>query len=280
MTDLGKLTPKRHTHIYGPKTPETLENHLAATITEYSQDYFRWLIEFGAVYVNHKRQTLRTTPVHAEDVIRVHFSPKRYPLDRQDLKARIIHENDEFIIVDKPSGLPMHPTLDNLAENLIAGFATQLFVTHRLDVPTSGLVLLAKTKEYQKLFNQLLTDRKVSKLYVASVEKNIPPQEVVHYMLDSVRAPKEVFLTPPVGTKSFECRLILRSTKKISNNNYELEIQLLTGRTHQIRAQLSALGAPILGDEMYGGSPATTFGLRAVSLSFVCPLKGTPYFFQ
>src|SRR4029079_6682078 len=106
-------------------------------------------------------------------VVRIHLEPKRYSVDREDLRRRIVFENENFVVVDKPSGLPMHPTLDNLRENLLWAFENRYFLTHRLDVPTSGLVVLAKTKKYQSLFNTLISERKVRKLYEALTHKPV-----------------------------------------------------------------------------------------------------------
>lgn len=271
-TDWGKASVKKPYEFFkGPDSSGTLGEFLKDRVTQ-----AQWLIRFGAVYVNSKRGIDEMQEISNADIIRVHTSPKRYDLDRDDLRARVVYENNDYLIIDKPSGLPMHPTLDNLYENLISGFDRQLYVTHRLDVPTSGLVLVAKTKQYQTAFNQIILERKVKKLYEACVTGEVGVGELVHYMKKTVSAPKIVVKEKPDDMSEWqECRLFIHTI--IQNR---LSIELLTGRTHQIRAQLAFEGAPILGDEMYGGSKSPFFGLRSTSLSFKCPLTGDFKSFQ
>jgi 23S rRNA pseudouridine1911/1915/1917 synthase len=262
----GALSPpKPCEHFKGPSTSQCLDAFL-------EEKSFRPLIEFGAVYVNRARVIDPQFIVGAEDVIRIHVNPKRYILDKEKIRSRIVFENDNFIVVDKPSGLPMHPTLDNLYENLLYAFEVPVYVTHRLDVPTSGLVVVAKTKKYQSLFNKLISERKLRKIYEAIVTKALEPQVLTHYMKSTLTAPK-VFGFKPGDDEStwFECRLAIRSCVENLDGTFKLNIELLTGRTHQIRGQLALVGAPILGDEMYGGPANGTFGLRAISLEFICP---------
>jgi len=272
----GTLTPpKPYEFFRGPLLNQPLEIFLA-------EKSLSSLIEFGAVYVNHSRVIDPRVIIGSEDVIRVHLKPKRYSLDKEKVQARIIFENDNFIVVDKPSGLPMHPTLDNLYENLLYAFEVPVYVTHRLDVPTSGLVVVAKTKKYQSLFNKLLSERRLRKCYEALVERPVKLGELVHFMKSTVAAPKIFALQPDVesGSTWLECRLIVQSCLENGEGKFKLEIELLTGRTHQIRGQLALEGAPILGDEMYGGKPHSHFGLCATALSFVCPIQGSDMSFK
>ncbi len=275
----AKSEPPRNIHI--PGLPSCT---LAETVAREIQDGARaqWLISFGAVYLNHIRQTDGSVPVIPTDIIRVHLDPKRYGVNRDDIRNRIVFENEDFVVVDKPSGLPMHPTLDNLQENLISAFDFKAYVTHRLDVPTSGLVVIAKTKTYQTLFNNLVARRELKKIYQAFV-KTPPPRLGIwrHYMKVTDRAPKEVLGVEEVPEGDHEnydeCLLEIlstvpyRSTKEMDGTGHLLTIELLTGRTHQIRAQLSKIGSPILGDELYGGTPAREFGLHAAKIQFICP---------
>jgi len=264
-TPVGKLSPQKpYCYFKGPSERQSLELFLGGKVLP-------WLIEFGAVYVNHKRVVDPAFNVDPEDVIRVHTNPKRYNLDKEKIRSQITFQNEHFLVVNKPSGLPVHPTLDNLYENLLCAFEFPVYVTHRLDVPTSGLVVVAKTKMYQAVFNKLLLERKVSKVYEAQVEKFVAPGEYIHYMQKTVTAPKSFSHSDNGG---LECRLIVHSCDKKENNTFKLIIELLTGRTHQIRGQLALEGAPIIGDEMYGGQPAVLFGLKATTLSFKCPFSG------
>lgn len=253
------------------------------------------LCELGSVYVNDSRSTDSAKSLSVGDRVRVHLEPRRYDLPKF-LKSRIKKENDGYLLVDKPSGLPVHALVDNLRENLIAGLETELglklFITHRLDIETSGLLILAKTPEAQAAINAKFHERLWKRTYIALTEKPLTVGRHVHFMEKSPKAPKHVYDFERAG--SLRCELeVLNSLRRdeahsISSDTssanrdqssivptsrvssvrgrewhirgtapypyYENEIQLLTGRTHQIRAQLSALGAPILGDQAYGST--------------------------
>jgi 23S rRNA pseudouridine1911/1915/1917 synthase len=280
---VGALAPPKHYAFFaGPTEPQELLSFLAKKLPELEQGKLQWLIEFGAVYKNQSRILDAGSAVNPSDTVRVHFDPRRYDVDFEDLQRRIIFQNADFIIINKPSGLPMHPTLDNLNENLISGLKQKAYVTHRLDVPTSGLVLVAKTPEYQTLFNKLVSQRELKKTYLARTMKPIEPNLYRHYMKETVRAPKEVARELPkcsaeLKDKWSECLLRVLDCQRLKSGGFEVKIQLLTGRTHQIRAQLSFEGAPLIGDEMYGGIIHDQFGLHASELVFTCPKTGSAY---
>lgn len=212
------------------------------------------LLSFGAIYVNGVR-TRQDCEVDREDDLRVHFQPKPYPVPET---IDVIYEDDDFLAIDKPSGLPTHPTLDNYVEN--ASYQMQLrlqrklWVTHRLDIGTEGVLILAKTSEAQVAFNRLLADRKIQKIYRAITEKPIPIGRYEHHMEIDGPTPKRVFAQPTPQS----CHAILNVTKSWElNEGFACEVSLETGRTHQIRAQLSFLGGPILGDVLYGSTRTT-----------------------
>jgi 23S rRNA pseudouridine1911/1915/1917 synthase len=220
----GKPTLKKPYEFFkGPKGVTSLGAFLKDNV-----DQSLWLIPFGAVYVNSKRVMDESFLVSEADTIRVHTMPKRYPLDRGHLKDCIVEETENFVVVNKPSGLPMHATLDNFHENLISGFDRPLYITHRLDVPTSGLVLLAKTKEYQTAFNHLLFERRVKKIYGAKVSGFLKKGIYTHYMQKTVTAPKILVKEKPQDLSLWqECKLLV-----VDGEGGFYKIELLTGRTH------------------------------------------------
>lgn len=235
------------------------------------------LIELGAVYLKGERVVDSQCSVGPGDYVRVHTTPRRFDLSFIQERDLIVFQNDDFIVVNKPSGVPVHATVDNKRENLVSylqkKLATSIFVTHRLDNPTSGLLVLALNPQFQKVFNAKLRSGRVQKKYWARVSGEdlaeiSTPKTLIHYMEPSPRAPKVVSREKRVGW--YECRLRIENAQKMMSGFTDLEITLETGRTHQIRAQLSFEGYPILGDVMYGGAPdqPETIALKSYAISF------------
>ncbi len=210
-----------------------------------------WL-RFGSVYVDGLRTRADQT-LKPQQLIRLHTRRKTYVAHPLTLSDRLIFQNEDFLVLDKPAGLPTHPTLDNYLENAKVMLENELgipiYVTHRLDVATQGLLLMAKSKNAQAQINKLFSKRKVEKFYRCLTDKPLTPGRLEHFMDMDSRIPKslEVFERPGL----VNCLLEILSCKK-SGAYYLSEIRLLTGRTHQIRAQLSFVGAPIVGDKAYG----------------------------
>ena len=125
-------------------------------------------------------------------------------------------------------------------------------VVHRLDRPVSGVLVLAKKKSTLKLLNQQFAEHRTTKRYKAIVSQrpSADSATLTHYIYVNNKFKKAEIYTSP-RKDAHECRLIYRVEKALKNG-YLLDIQLLTGKFHQIRAQLSFIGCPILGDEKYG----------------------------
>ncbi len=197
-----------------------------------------------------------------------------------NLKLEIILETAQYIVVRKTAGINVE-RWDGFAsvEMMVYDYLkTQkpksepfVGIVHRLDRAVSGVLLLAKKKNALKILNEQFAQHRTQKKYHAIVE-NRPTKdnaELRHFLYVNNKLKKaEVFDQAQKDTH--ECRLKYRFLKKVENG-YLLDIELLTGKFHQIRAQLAAIGCPIVGDEKYG---AITFfqkdaiALNAYQLSF------------
>ncbi len=211
------------------------------------------LFSLGSIFVNKKRVFI-DQPLFPSDYIRVHTHPKRYEVEAIDWRNRVIFEKDNFILINKPTGVPVHATLDNCIENvsyqLSRFLGYPLFVTQRLDVAVSGLLILAKTPQFQSDFNRYLSLRRVTKHYHALTQFQPKLGIHTHFMEKSPWAPK--VLSSESSPNRLQCDLEILSSIQLGNI-FDSCIHLITGRTHQIRAQLSFLNCPILGDSTYGG---------------------------
>lgn len=252
---------------------------------ELSPSRAEFLRQFGAIYLNDKR-CLENVHIEQGSYLRVHQNPRRFPIEVFSWPEQKVFEDEDLIVLNKPSGLPVPATVDNLHENIAALLAQatghDIHVTHRLDMGTSGLLILAKNKNAQAAINKSLMQGEVQKFYRARVHgQNLPMGEWLHFMEPSPRAPKNVSFTQKPGW--IPCRLKVMDQTELTDGFSEVIIELITGRTHQIRAQMSAAGFPIVGDRAYGSALKWTdkecWDLQAFYLS-VPLLNGERKFFH
>lgn len=203
---------------------------------------------------------------------------------------QILYEDNHLIVINKAVGEIVQgdktgdkPLLDKVKAYIKKKYNKPgevfLGLVHRLDRPTSGIVIFARTSKALSRMNKLFQDKAVKKFYWAIVD-NPPPEEsgtLVHYLKKNEKQNKSYASDKQkAGTKkaSLSYRLIGRT-----NRYYLLEIELHTGRHHQIRAQLAKIGLHIKGDLKYGFSRSNPDGgihLHARKVEFIHPVKKEP----
>jgi 23S rRNA pseudouridine1911/1915/1917 synthase len=206
------------------------------------------------------------------------------------MSLQVLFEDNHLIAVVKQPGQTVQPepgkptSLEDEVKEFIKEKYNKpgdvfLGVIHRLDMPVSGIVLFARTSKALTRMNELFKNRKIDKIYEAKVEgKPLHNTDTLTHFL--VREEKKNITRAHIrpvpnsekATLSFE-------VKYVNNSNSILRIKLLTGRKHQIRAQLGAINCPIVGDIKYGASKAnedTSIALAAVELSFEHPVTKVP----
>lgn len=199
---------------------------------------------------------------------------------------RILYEDNHLIAVNKTAGelVQPDPSGSPALEDLLKEYIRQrdnkpgnvfLGVVHRIDRPVSGVVIFAKTGKALVRMNEMIKNRAIRKIYWAIVEA-VPPTEegvLTHYLVRDGKTNKSRVYPGPVK-EAKEARLNYRYLAG-SKNYHLLEVELLTGRHHQIRAQLAAIGCPIRGDLKYGAARSNRDGsisLHARSLEFMHPI--------
>jgi 23S rRNA pseudouridine1911/1915/1917 synthase len=208
----------------------------------------------------------------------------------------VVHDDDEIVVVDKPVGVAAHPSVGWTGPTVLGGLAAAGFtvstsgaseragIVHRLDVGTSGLMVVAKTERAYTLLKQAFRERTVEKIYNAVVQGHPDP------LTGTVDA--------PIGRHpSSDWKFAVVVDGKPSVTHYEtveafpaaslLEVHLETGRTHQIRVHMAAQRHPCVGDATYGADPtlSATLGLtrqwlHAVQLGFRHPGTGEPVVYR
>ncbi len=201
--------------------------------------------------------------------------PKLSPSALASIPLRILHDAGDFIVVDKPAGLPTHPGTghsDCLTARLSALFPEAPFAptpAHRLDKDTSGLIAVALTYADLIRLQEALRTRQADKRYLAWVAGSWPRGEPVllEDLLEKQGRPGQEKMAVGSG-KAAAARVLGLTQNTIHGQDFSLvEVELLTGRTHQIRTQLSSRGHPIVGDGKYGGPPGPGLLLHAWKLT-------------
>ena len=228
------------------------------------------LIRKKVFKINGKRMTEEDYFLKEKDVLEIFLSEETIdtlikpfiPVKPEKLGLDIVFEDDEILVLNKPKGVLTHPdkteyknTLATMVHFYLKDLCTNTFrpaPVHRLDKNTSGVVIFAKTYEALKKYNHLMRERAVEKYYIC----------VVHGHLKKAGEVKGYLIKDEVQNK---VRIVSRDTDegKCCHSKYKplkqfgdytlVEVELLTGRSHQIRASMQLLGHPIVGDLKYGG---------------------------
>ncbi len=196
----------------------------------------------------------------------------------------ILYESKWVLAVNKPAGLlversPHYPSVEDWAATYVGTQERKPYIgiVHRLDRPVSGVLLLAKRKAALKDLNVQFREKRVEKSYLAIVENapSKPSDIITHWLQKDQREKRAIAFAKPQNDAS-ECRLRYQLLEQHAQG-FVLEVHPHSGKFHQIRAQLAAIGCPIVGDAKYGGSlpyQPEAIALHAWKLRFVEPMTG------
>lgn len=238
----------------------------------------------GGVYLN-GRLAYITERVQLGDRLRIEFADSKTNLEPQHLPLNIIYEDQALLVINKPPNMAVYPTRSYPADTLANALAyhwqqqnldRKVRLLHRLDRETSGTIVVAKEPyAYQILVSQL-RNHTLKRCYLAIV-KGIPDQEqgIINQPIDRVVHGEGHALKRTVASEGKEAVTSYR-VRQVYGDLSLLELELVTGRTHQIRVHLEWLGHPIIGDSMYY-QESDLIGrqaLHAWSVEFVHPRSG------
>lgn len=226
------------------------------------------------------------TPLKPGDIITINFG---YPeiqeniVSNKDIKFDILFEDDWLLIVNKPSNMPVHPTMRHYEDTLSNGIKTyygsinlnkKIRLVNRLDKDTSGIVIIAKCEYIQEQISKQMQQNIFKKEYLALVNGNLELTEDFKTINSPIKR-KADSIIERVVSEDGEKAITKYKVIKNFNGYSEVKIQLLTGRTHQIRVHFASIGHPILGDSLYGEETnlINRQALHAKKICFIHPIS-------
>jgi 23S rRNA pseudouridine1911/1915/1917 synthase len=253
---------------------------VVADRTQTSRSFASKLIEDGKVSLDGKILQKPSKRISGDANLKIDFNKN---VKYAKLKLNVIYEDEDCLVVDKPSGVLTH---SKGAFNPEATLATWLQeksstldkddqrsgIVHRLDRGTSGVIILAKNEEAQKHFQKQFAKRNVKKTYVALVPGTVSPQEaVIDIPVARNNADPKRFKVSKFGKPAQTLYKTLKTFTFQGKEYTEVELKPKTGRTHQIRLHLKYLDKPIIGDDFYDGLKADRLYLHAIELEITMP---------
>ena len=244
-----------------------LDAYLASQVEGWSRARLQRLIESEDVLVNGK-PAKPSYKLRADDEIEVELiAPPSSVFTPEPIPIEVVHEDETLVVVNKPAGLVVHPAAGihtgTLANGLAyhfqqlpdSGAGVRPGIVHRLDRDTSGLLVVAKTEAALEHLSDQFRDRTVFKSYVALVHGRVNTDTG---RIDQPLARDASNRTRMAVVRGGRSALSLYRVRQRFNRFTLLDVELKTGRTHQIRVHLAWLKHPVVGDETYGGGRDNT----------------------
>lgn len=260
-----------------------LDQFLAAQVPDLSRRKARVLLEIGGVFVDRARVKVASRKVREGQMVEVVLGGAFDRATKKTGKAArdkdegtlkehsLVFEDEHILIVEKPAGLLTAPTPEsdrgNLADRLSRERKMRIFVVHRIDLDTSGILVFAKSEDSNRVLSDTFREHKIKRQYQAIVAGAWPD--------DLVRIDEEV--SGKSAVSHFEV------VERFGDRATLLNVQLETGRTHQIRIHTSGVGHPVLGDKQYGNVSDLApprMALHARLLAFAHPDSGEARSFE
>ena len=243
-----------------------LDAFLASQIEGWSRARLQKLIENEDVLVNGKPSKSSYKLREGDDLEIELTAPPTTDFAPENISIDVVYEDDTLVVVNKPAGLVIHPAAGTPSGTLANALAYHFQklpdragvrpgIVHRLDRDTSGLLVVAKTDSALENLSDQFRDRTVFKCYIALVHGRVSP--------DSGKIDQPLARDPSNRTRMAVVRggrnaLTLYRTRRSFDRFTLLDVELKTGRTHQIRVHLAWLKHPVVGDETYGGGRDNT----------------------
>ncbi|XRG79307.1 RluA family pseudouridine synthase [Rossellomorea sp. GAMAL-10_SWC] len=242
----------------------------------------------GKITINGEEKTVRTM-LKELDLVQIYFPIEKPSEDliAEDIPFEIVYEDDAVIVINKPFGIPSIPSREHpngtLANGLLfyyqtIGLQSTIHIVTRLDKDTSGLMLIAKNRYIHYLFSKNELEN-VKRKYLAIVHGEMKNTEGV---IRAKIARKSDSIIERIVSEEGQEAITHYKVLLVNKDNSVVELELETGRTHQIRVHMSSIGHPLIGDDLYGGNTdrLKRQALHSYQLSFVHPIDHTEKNFE
>jgi 23S rRNA pseudouridine1911/1915/1917 synthase len=243
--------------VYEKFERERVDSYLASIYKDYSRSYFQKLTDKQKVFVN-GRSIFSSYKLKHDDIITFEFEKEeKLSIKPEKIKLNIVYEDDDIVIVNKQSGIVVHPSYGHPSGTLLNALMAHSkgkynpYLTHRLDKDTSGLIVFAKNEKSKISISKQLQKRVVRKIYYAAV-KGIIVEHKGRIEAPLGRSPqnRKLMSVNPLAKKMAVTEFNVIAGK----DGYTLvEVRIITGRTHQIRSHMQYINHPVIGDQQYGG---------------------------
>jgi len=257
--------------------PQRLDHYLKRRLSRYSRTALQGFIQKGSVSrLEHSGNLLplrAASRVHPGDVLQLRRPdpPPADPLSAPRIALHVLYEDEAMLVIDKPAGMLVHPAgvrIDNTVIGILReryGDA-QLDLAHRLDRETSGLLLLSRTAEAGRRLKAAFMHRQVAKTYLAVV-RGQPAWDAECVDLPMGDSRSNVRVRQAVRPDGAVARTWFQKVRALGNGHALLQANPETGRLHQIRVHLEALGMPLVGDKIYGSEGEAFLQFRETGLT-------------
>ena len=265
-----------------------LDMYVANQSSEITRTMAQRLIEQGNILVNEKKQKVSYKIINGDIVTIKKVEAKPIELKAQEIPIEIMYEDKDIIVVNKPKGMVVHPANGNpdgtlvnaimaICKDSLSGIGGEIRpgIVHRLDKDTSGLLIVAKNDKAHVNMSEQIKKHEVKKTYIALVRGVVKENEATIDMpIGRSPSDRKKMAVVKNGRNAVTHLRVLKRYNKYTL----LEINIETGRTHQIRVHLSYIGYPIIGDYIYSNGK-NEFGvigqcLHAKCLEFKHPITG------